>query len=219
MNPTNEQLEAGQAVYNPKTLAMYDLIVLGLSNRFIWKCATPLLLEHYNQHVTGNHLDIGVGSGYFLDQCQFPTPDPVIVLMDLNEDALTYAAGRISRYNPKTYQRNVLEPVSIDGQKFDSIGLNYLFHCIPGTLDTKSVAFDHLKELMNPGAVIFGSTILQADNTSSWTAQRLMAFYNRKGIFSNQDDRLEDLEDGLNQRFSEVFIDVVGCVALFSARI
>ena len=219
MNTPNAQVEAGQAVYTKRALAVYDLVVLGISNQFVWQCPTQQLVKHYNQMVTANHLDVGVGTGYFLDRCQFPSPTPRVALMDLNDNTLDFASQRIARYHPKTYRQNVLEPISLDAEKFDSVGINYLLHCIPGNLKTKSVAFDYLKALMQPNAVLFGSTILQGGVPRNWLAKRLMAVYNKKGIFSNQDDTLEDLKSALNQRFSDVSINVIGCVALFSGRV
>ena len=115
---TTEQIHAGQAVYTPKMLAIYDVLVLGLSNRWIGM-PTPRLLAHYDQHISGNHLDVGVGTGYFLDRCRFPTPTPRIALMDLNRDALQFSARRIARYEPETYVRNVLETIDFDGAKFE----------------------------------------------------------------------------------------------------
>src|SRR5262249_38220723 len=69
----------------------------------------------------------------------------------------------------------------IDAAAFDPVGINYLLHCLPGTIESKAVSFDHLKALMNPGALFFGSTLLQGGVTQSWPAKRLMDFYNRKG--------------------------------------
>ena len=63
---SDEQVTAGQAVYSKRVLRIYDFVVLGVSNRFIWKCPTQRLEQHYNQHITANHLDVGVGTGYFL---------------------------------------------------------------------------------------------------------------------------------------------------------
>jgi hypothetical protein len=54
---------AGQAVYTNRALDLYDFVVLGLSNSLIWKCSTKRLLEHYNENVSGEHLDVGVGTG------------------------------------------------------------------------------------------------------------------------------------------------------------
>ena len=85
---TPEQVEAGQSIYTERTLATYDFILLGASNHFLWKCPTQRLLDHYNQHVSANHLDMGVGTGYFLDRCQFPTSTARVALMDLNRMAL-----------------------------------------------------------------------------------------------------------------------------------
>ena len=94
-----------------------------------------------------------------------------------------------------------------------------MLHCVPGNLKTKSVALDYLKALMNPNAVLFGSTILQGGVSINWLAKRLMASYNKKGIFSNQHDNLEDLKSALNQRFKDISVEVIGCVALFSGRV
>lgn len=219
MSITKGQVAAGQAVYTKRTLAVYDFVVLGVSNRFLWKCPTQRLEEHYNKHVTANHLDVGVGTGYFLDRCRFLSKTPRIALMDLNADTLEFASQRIERYKPKTYCRNVLEPISIDATKFDSVGINYLLHCVPGSIEFKAVAFDHLKALMNPNAVLFGSTLLQGGLPRNWLAKRLMDAYNKKGIFSNQSDDLDGLKRALSERFREVSVEVVGCAALFSGRV
>ena len=219
MSITTEQVNAGQAIYTRRTLAFYDLVVLGISNRFLWKCPTQRLVKHYNKLVTANHLDVGVGTGYFLDRCQFPSPKPRVALMDLNSEALEYCSQRVSNYTPETYRQNILEPITLNTGKFDSVGMNYLLHCLPGSIELKSVAFDNLKTLMNPNAVLFGSTLLQGGIQRNWFAKRLMAVYNERGIFSNQDDNLESLKQALSKRFREVSVEVVGCAALFSGRV
>ena len=139
--------------------------------------------------------------------------------MDLNCDTLEFASQRIARYAPETYRCNVLEPIALDAGKFDSVGVNYLLHCPPGSIESKSIAFDHLKALMNPNAVIFGSTLLQGGVRRNWLAKRIMAMYNKRGIFSNQSDHLEDLKQTLSERFRDVSVEVVGCAALFSGRV
>ncbi len=219
MKATPEQVTAGQAIYTSSILKGYDFVVHGLSNRYLWKCPTRRLVEHYNRHVTANHLDVGVGTGYFLDKCRFPSPSPRVALLDLNQNTLDFAAKRIARYKPETYRRNVLEPIQLDAVKFDSIAITYLLHCVPGIIETKSVAFDHLKALLNPQATIFGATLLQGGVPRNWSARRLMDLYNRKGIFSNQADHLDGLTQELRKRFTDVAVDVIGCAALFSGRV
>jgi hypothetical protein len=50
MNVTTERMAAGQAVYTRRVLQVYALIVLGLSNRLLWKCPTARLIERCNRH-------------------------------------------------------------------------------------------------------------------------------------------------------------------------
>ncbi|GJM08683.1 MAG: hypothetical protein DHS20C11_09590 [Lysobacteraceae bacterium] len=218
MQVTEQQVAAGQAVYTPRTLAIYDFVVLGVSNRLIWRCPTPQLLAHYERLLSANHLDVGVGSGFFLDRCRFPSPTPRLVLMDLNSSALSHAATRVGRYAPQTVVHNVLEPAPKDLAKFDSIAINYLLHCIPGTMSSKASVFGHLKALLKPGGVLFGSTLLGTGIDRSWAARRLMKVYNKRGIFCNEQDDLDSLREGLADHFDEPHFELAGCGALFSAR-
>jgi 2-polyprenyl-3-methyl-5-hydroxy-6-metoxy-1,4-benzoquinol methylase len=218
MSFTPEEIAAGQAIYTRRMLFYYDLRVLWLSNPLVWKCPTSRLLAQYDRLVSSNHLDVGVGSGYYLDKCFFPTPNPRVVLMDLNPNSLAFAAQRIARYKPQTFVRNVLEPIPFDDAGFDTVAVNYLLHCLPGDMAAKACVFDHLQPLMNPGAVIFGSTLLQGGVTRSAAARALMAHYNRLGVFSNTRDDLDTLRRELERRFDAVSIEVVGCAAVLSAR-
>ena len=215
---TRDQVEAGQAVYGKVTLAAYDRLVLGASCSWLWKCPASTMLEQYNRLATANHLDVGVGSGYFLDHCRFPGDIPRVALMDMNASSLAFTARRIARYRPKTYQRNVLEDMSVDGDAFDSIGMNMLLHCVPGDFGYKGRIFDHARKIMNPGAVLFGATLLTQGVPRNAPAKALMAIYNRKGIFSNRSDSEAGLRDALAARFDQVEIEIEGCMALFSAR-
>ncbi len=216
--PTAEQVAAGAAAYSPRMLRLYDLLVLRISNPWIWRCPTRRLLAWYDEHSSANHLDVGVGTGYFLDKCRLPGEAPRLALLDLNANCLAAAAARVARYQPRCFTANVLEPIELDVEKFDSIGLNYLLHCLPGSLAEKAVAMRHLARLLNPGGVMFGSTILQGGVRRGWAARRLMALYNRKQIFSNTDDDLAGLERALADHLTETTLRVVGCVALFAGR-
>ena len=93
---------AGQAIYSPATLALYDLVVLGVSNRFIWRCPTRGMLALYDRHVSDEHLDIGVGTGWYLDKCKFSSGRPELSLMDLNASSLAAAACRIARRHERS---------------------------------------------------------------------------------------------------------------------
>jgi SAM-dependent methyltransferase len=205
-------------MYTPLTLALsYDCVVLGISNPYLWKCPTSRLLRMYDELISANHLDVGVGPGYYLARCRFPAPAPRLALMDINPHSLRHAARRAARYKPETYQHNILEPVSLDVPRFDTIGMTYLFHCVPGSLEQKAVAFDYLRPLLNTGGSFFGATLVQGSAPRGPWAQRLMDLYNRKGIFHNSQDTAESLQRALQQRFSRSSVTMVGCVALFQA--
>jgi SAM-dependent methyltransferase len=208
---------AGQAVYSPLVLSVYDAFVLGFSNHVLWRCPTVELRALYDRNVAARHLDIGVGTGYYLDRARWPVPAPAITLLDLNANSLAAAAHRIRRYSPRTIAADALAPLP-DLGRFDSAGLCYLLHCLPGAIPAKGVVFDRVRPLLAPGARVFGATIVQGDAPRSRPAQRLMDLYNTKGIFSNRDDRAGDLEAELKSRFRDVRVDLKGAVALFEAR-
>ena len=86
------RVEAGQAVYSPIVLRTYDWIVLGFSNRFLWRCPTTELCRLYDRNVSDCHLDVGVSTGYFLDKAKWPVAKPAITLLDLNSNCLTAAS-------------------------------------------------------------------------------------------------------------------------------
>lgn len=216
---TPDDVRAGQAIYSRRTLPWYDLLVLGFSCRFVWRCPAARVLAQYDAFASGNHLEIGVGSGYFLDRCRFPVPQPRIVLVDLNAECLAATARRIARYHPDQFVRNVLEPLKLDGRTFDSAGINFVLHCLPGTIETKGCVFDHIRANVNPGGVIFGSTVLWHGVEHGFLAKSLTPVYNRRRIFSNLNDSLDGLRDALHARFRQYELRTINSVALFHARV
>jgi ubiquinone/menaquinone biosynthesis C-methylase UbiE len=211
----SRDIHAAQAVYSRTVLKIYDWAVLGISNRVIWRCPTPHLLDFYNRHVSANHLDVGVGTGFFLDRCTFPQPSPRLALLDLNDHCLRRTAKRIARFQPEMIKANVMEEIRYDGPGFESIGMNYLLHCLPGDIQTKTRSFDHVLRLLQPGGVIFGATLLSAGVQRNLAARCLMDIYNRQRIFNNRADSLADLRDALSRRFARFGMEPLGCAALF----
>ncbi len=219
MAPTHDEVRAGQAVYSPLSLRAYDIVVHGISNHWIWRCPTHQIVRLYDRNVTAAHLDVGVGTGYFLAHAHWPVATPSVTLVDLNAHCLARASRRIAQVAPRTVSANVLEPLPHDlGGPFTSVGFCYLLHCLPGTIAQKAVVFDHVMPHLMPGANVFGATILGRDVTMNAAARRLMATYNSKGVFSNSSDSFQDLETALTSRFDIVDIRQEGVVALFEAR-
>jgi ubiquinone/menaquinone biosynthesis C-methylase UbiE len=211
--------EKAVKVYTKPLLKIYDYYVLGFSNRFLWQCPKSLILEMYNKYVSNIHLDIGVGTGYFLDKCQFPSSRPTIMLVDLNSNSLQFTAKRIARYQPQICLADIYETLPLENSKFDSLGINYLLHCLPGDMQTKSQIFTNIRPFLNPGAVVFGATILGKDIKASFFASKLMRFYNNNNIFSNLQDSEEDLKSTLTKHLKDVLIIRINCVALFVGEI
>jgi ubiquinone/menaquinone biosynthesis C-methylase UbiE len=205
----------GEAIYSRVLLSIYDIVVLNLSLPWVWDCSKRSLLDFYNQHTGCSHLDIGVGTGYFLDQCRFPCRDPRLVLMDLNPNCLEFASRRLTRYNPETRLADVLHPVPAELGRFDSIGLCLLIHCLAGTITEKAAIFGHLKRLLNTGGVVFGATVLAKQVRLTRRARFVSRRYNSVGIFSNLGDDEDGLRSGLAHNFSRYGIQRCGAVALF----
>jgi len=208
----------GQAVYSPLVLRLYDWWVLDVSCSQIWQCSADRMLRHYEEHLGDPHLDVGVGSGFFLDRARFPVAAPRITLFDLNAQSLAHTSSRIARYRPEVVQGDVLAPNSLPRSCFASVGLNFLIHCLPSGGAGKWRLFDYLAPALRPRGTIFGSTILGSPTPPRARQRALMRLYNRKGIFGNADDSLSTLRAELELRFEQVRVEQVGVVALFSGR-
>jgi hypothetical protein len=214
--PDGITIAKAHAIYTPLMLAIYDVLVHGLSNRVAWRCPTERLLDLYRGHLSADHLEAGVGTGFFLDRAG-PLRFDRLALVDINRHCLDRAGRRLARFNPTLYQANLLAPIKLDGAPFSSVGLTYVLHCLPGRMSEKLTSVDHLRPLMMKGAVLFGATILGQDIAPNWAARSLLDFYNAKGVFNNREDDLASLSDGLRQRFQTVEIEREGCLALFRA--
>lgn len=183
----------GAKIYTPLTLKLYDWWVLGVSNRLAWGCPTKEhLLPHFLEHLGNNHLDIGVGTGFYLTHVP---ESSLISLMDLNEASLNAA---------------------LHGQ-FDSISMFYLLHCLPGNISTKSCVIRNAAQALTDDGTLYGATILGDGIVHNSFGQKLMRIYNQKGIFSNTKDSEEGLTHILSEHFENVKTKVQGTVVMFSA--
>jgi SAM-dependent methyltransferase len=217
----NEQIstERGAAIYSPLVLKLYDWWVLGISNRFAWQCPTSTtLLPFFAQHMGRRHMDVGVGTGFYLANARLPSSTH-ITLLDLNENSLRAAAAR-SRVPVSCIRHDIMQPLPLAEQEsFDSISMFYLLHCLPGSFDDKEKAIANLKTRLAPSGSLYGATILGDGAEHNWFGRRLMAAYNRKGIFGNAKDSMAALRSMLQRHFGEVETRQEGKVALFVARV
>ena len=204
------------AIYTPTMLTFYDLVVHGVSNHVAWRCPTRRLLELYRANLSANHLEAGIGTGFFLDRARGPEFER-LVLLDINQNCLDRAARRLAHFRPSVRQANLLARIPPGLDRFDSVGMTYVLHCLPGRMSEKLAAVDHLKPLMRERAVLFGATILGRGIAPNAAARKLLDLYNDKGVFNNREDDFESLSQGLRRRFGAVEVERQGCVALFRA--
>lgn len=215
--PDTGPIDDSAAVYSPLTLALYDAWVLQISNRFAWRCPTrTALLPFYERHLGRKHLDVGVGTGYYLAHCKGANRSS-ITLMDINVASLQAASRRIRALKPQTIVHNVFTPLETT-ERYGSISLFYLMHCLSGSVDEKAQVFSHLKACLAPGGTLYGATILGQGVAHNRFGRKLMDVYNAKGIFGNRNDSAEAFIRVLNGLFGSVQAHVVGCVLLFAAQ-
>lgn len=135
-----------------------------------------------------------------------PRPEPELPCgrLPANSQILPRRSGRISSNPCRLWSRSGPPAFAIS--------------CVPGTMPEKAAAFDHISALLAPSARLFGATIVQGSLPRSGLAQAFMDLYNRKGLFSNAGDTIEDLDAALRQRFRDVRLESRGTVVLFEAR-
>ncbi|HDL8287384.1 TPA: class I SAM-dependent methyltransferase, partial [Yersinia enterocolitica] len=208
----------GAKVYTPLTLKLYDWWVLGISNQFAWLCPTKdVLLPHFTKYVGNEHLDIGVGTGFYLTH--LPQGSHVS-LMDINISSLNAASHRAGVERVKDcIQHDVFKPFPKKfHHKFDSISMFYLLHCLPGTPIEKSQAIANARDALSTNGVLYGATVLGEEANHNCFGKKLMDVYNAKGIFSNKADTQNALQTMLSTCFYNVEIMQIGKVALFWAQ-
>lgn len=145
----------GQADYTPWLLTIYDPFVLGFMAQLVWRCPISPVVDRYRHHVGPRHLDVGPGTGYFLEEAGM-RPETKVTLLDPNPNVLAHASRRLARMNPTIVEADVLKPLPVGGP-FDSAALNFVIHCLPGPMDQKAVAIRNVAAVLAPDGVLFGS--------------------------------------------------------------
>ncbi len=206
----------GQADYNPVFLRIYDRLVLGLFARFVWRMSTPDHVRVYREHIRPNHLDVGPGTGYFLDRAGLADGSRVTIL-DPNANVLAHVTRRLSRLDVTAVQADVLKPLPTPGP-FESAALSGVLHCLPGPMDSKAAAIEHIARVLAPGGVLFGHTILGPSAGHNRLGRAFLRGLNRRGTFGNTDDTEAGLREILRRSFRDVRVTTVGVTATFVAR-
>ena len=192
----------GQSDYTRLLLDLYDPVVIGFVSWFVWHCPVEPILEGYRQHIRNRHLDVGPGTGYFIDKSGLADGSRVTIV-DPNRNVLDHAARRLRRLDVTAVEADVLKRLPVDGP-FDSAALNLVIHCLPGPLSRKAAAVANVAAVLAPTGVLFGASVLGTSASHSWLARRVLAAFNWRGAFDNLDDTEEGLREILAASFDQV---------------
>lgn len=205
----------GQREYTPLFLRIYDPLILGFFTPVVWRCPTSRLVEGYRRHLGRRHLDVGPGTGYFLERAGIPDGSPV-TLLDPNLNVLDHASRRLRRLDITTVEADVCRPLPVDGL-FDSAALNGVLHCLPGPLPSKASAVANMAAVLAPTGVLFGASILGTAGGHTRLSRSILNANNRRGTFDNLGDTEEGLAEILEASFERVELETVGSMAIFAA--
>jgi SAM-dependent methyltransferase len=206
----------GQADYTPTLLRLYDPVILGPISRFVWRCPANRLTERYRLHISDRHLDVGPGTGYFLEKSGLARGSEVTIV-DPNTNVLRHTARRLRHLEVTAIEADVCKPLPVEGP-FDSAALSGVIHCLPGPFERKAAAVANVAAVLSPDGVLFGSSIIGRTGSHNRVARTLLRDYNRRRVFGNLEDSEEAIGKMLAGSFEDVEVDTIGSVAVFTAR-
>lgn len=211
------EVNTGQWLFSHMSHRLYDVGLYRFVSRVFWRCPTERLLDHYVENVSGSHLEVGVGSGYFLRRTLCREHVHRLTLWDLNKTCLIKAAQKLRSFEPELRHHNILEPLDGVACACQSVGMNYALHCIAGSFKENRRLFQTIHNQLAPGGVFFGATLLQTAGGTTLLSRLGMVVLNALGIFHNRQHRLEDLRAVLEELFPDVDIKLVGNATVFRA--
>lgn len=206
---------AGQRDYNRVLLTLYDPLVLGPIVRFVWRSPSDVLVQAYRDHIRVPHLDVGPGTGYFIDHAGLADGSQV-TLLDPNTNVLDRTSKRLRRLNLTIVEADVLKPLPVAGP-FRSAALNAVLHCLPGPKERKALAVANIAAVLAPDGVLFGATVLGESGSHTRLSRTVLRAFNRSGGFDNLHDSEASTREILEASFYDVAVRTVGSVACFVA--
>ena len=211
----NDPAYRGQSDYSRGLLRLYDPLVIGPIARYVWRYPVGDHVRLYREHIRPNHLDVGPGTGYFVERAGLPAGSSVTIL-DPNATVLQYAAQQLRDLDVTSVQADVLKPLPTPGP-FNSAALSLVLHCLPGPMERKAVAISNVARVLAPSGVLFGASVLGRSARHTRLGKGFLWAFNKRGAFGNLDDTEAGLRDILERSFDKVTVETVGGIAVFVA--
>ena len=206
---------AGQRDYGPLLLRLYDPIVIGQVSHLVWRVPPEALHERFRARVRPNHLDVGPGTGWFLDNSDLPDGAP-ITIVDPNTHVLDHVSKRLKRFDVTAVEADVLKPLPVNGP-FASAALHLVLHCLPGPQERKQLAVTNMARVLAPDGIFFGATVLGLQGPQTKLSRAVLRVFNAQRGFDNLHDTEDSLRAMLEAAFEDVQIEIIGSVAAFAA--
>ena len=154
--------------YDFGVLPFYDMFILHVTCSRAWKAPLTTLLPFFRAHFSDNHLDMGVGTGFF-PATVLAEKEPAkqqLTLLDLSTTALAKTKRRVEAAAPHVAVRTIEAdatalPAMYSANRFDSISASLLLHCIPAPATAKMRGLvATARQLLSSGGVFYGATVL-----------------------------------------------------------
>ena len=211
------------ATYYPDR-KLYDFVTYEINGRFGWGITKSQIQTLYNRFAgTEAHCEVGLATPSLVAGAV--PQSAAVLIVDVDSDFLTKAEKTLKELgygSIKKVTHDITTP--FEGRmdaKYEAIGLNFVLHCVPGTLSpsSKGVCFQHLKAVLAPGGVLFGSTVLGYSAGHNMFGSFIMKKYNDPsiGIFRNGDDDLRDIRAALARAFKRFEVKMYGRVVVYAA--
>ena len=201
-----------QSNFVSKNMKLYDLLVNKINCRFIWRCHENNIHQNYNKCISKNHLEIGPGTGYFIEKYKFNK----LLINDINKNILQYSSLYLKTHNPKLIQCNLFNQ-KLNVKNINSIGINYVLHCVPGKLEDKLFKLINNLEYKNK-LCLFGATVINDPEYNNIFSKYMIFWLNYMNIFNNKNDYSYNLVKKCEANNLNIEWKIIGCVMIFKIR-